>query len=345
MATITKITNAKGTTYRAQIRKFKDGKLAYSETKTFRKATMARAWAEKREEELEKPGAMARAKSGILTVRDLIEQYQADFCEGAGRTKAATVKQLLTFDFADLHPSRLTSEVLIAHIKDRRKVVSPSTALNDLVWLRVIFKAAKPAWGLDLDTSEIDAARSFCTSARLVRKSKVRVRRPTEHELLLLDRHFASRDGRAEIPMRDIMWFAIFSARRQAEITALLWSDNDDKHRTGMVRNLKHPRQKEGNDKRFKYTNEAWEIVQRQPKADDRIFPYDPKSVGAAFTRACSLLGIVDLRFHDLRHEATSRLFERGYSIPEVQLFTLHESWAVLQRYVNLRPENLKIRS
>jgi hypothetical protein len=33
-------------------------------------------------------------------------------------------------------------------------------------------------------------------------------------------------------------------------------------------------------------------------------FPYDPKSVGAAFTRACHILGIQDLRFHDLRHEA-----------------------------------------
>jgi hypothetical protein len=47
------------------------------------------------------------------------------------------------------------------------------------------------------------------------------------------------------------------------------------------------------------------------------------------------------LRFHDLRHEATSRLCERGYQIHEVAQCTLHESWNELKRYTNLRPENL----
>ena len=72
------------------------------------------------------------------------------------------------------------------------------------------------------------------------------------------------------------------------------------------------------------------------------IFPYSPKSVGAAFTRACHFLGIADLRFHDLRHEATSRLFEMGYQIQEVAQFTLHDSWNELKRYTNLKPENVR---
>ena len=90
------------------------------------------------------------------------------------------------------------------------------------------------------------------------------------------------------------------------------------------------------------YTPEAWAIVERQPRTSEYIFPFDPKSVGAAFTRACHVLGIEDLRFHDLRHEATSRLFERGYQIHEVAQFTLHESWNELKRYTNLRPENVR---
>ena len=89
-------------------------------------------------------------------------------------------------------------------------------------------------------------------------------------------------------------------------------------------------------------TPEAWAIVQAQPQTTEYIFPYDPKSVGTAFTRACHVLGIKDLRFHDLRHEATSRLFERGYQIHEVAQFTLHESWNELKRYTNLRPENMR---
>lgn len=54
-----------------------------------------------------------------------------------------------------------------------------------------------------------------------------------------------------------------------------------------------------------------------------------------------SVQSITDLRFHDLRHEATSRLFERGYSIQEVAQFTLHESWATLNRYTHLKPEDV----
>ena len=63
--------------------------------------------------------------------------------------------------------------------------------------------------------------------------------------------------------------------------------------------------------------------------------------MGSAFTRACRLLGIEGLHFHDLRREATSRLFERGYSIQEVSQFTLHDSWATLKRYTHLRPEQV----
>jgi len=65
-----------------------------------------------------------------------------------------------------------------------------------------------------------------------------------------------------------------------------------------------------------------WELAQRQPAAKDRIFPYKPDSIGTAFRRACLTLGIVDLHFHDLRHEATSRLFEQGYSIEQVATVT-----------------------
>lgn len=58
-------------------------------------------------------------------------------------------------------------------------------------------------------------------------------------------------------------------------------------------------------------------------------------------TRACARLAIIDLHFHDLRHEATSRLFEAGYDIPEVASVTLHSSWNELKRYTQLRPESL----
>ena len=142
--------------------------------------------------------------------------------------------------------------------------------------------------------------------------------------------------------MNDVLDFAIESTRRQAEICRLRWEDNDARTRTGLVRDVKHPFNKEGNHRRFKYTPEAWAIVQRQPQTSEYIFPYNAKSVRAAFTRACHMLQIPDLRFHDGRHEGTCGLFERGYQIHEVTQFTLHESWAELKRYANLRPEDVR---
>jgi integrase len=142
--------------------------------------------------------------------------------------------------------------------------------------------------------------------------------------------------------MQVIMGFAIHSARRQAEICRLEWADLDSSARTGIVRDAKHPRAKIGNHRQFKFTPEAWGIVQSQPRTSECIFPYNPKSVGAAFTRACGILGISDLRFHDLRHEATSRLFERGYAIHEVAQFTLHESWNELKRYTHPDPRHVR---
>jgi Phage integrase family len=166
----------------------------------------------------------------------------------------------------------------------------------------------------------------------LIGKARKRSRRPTADELARLRHHFDSRDRRAKIPMRPIIDFAIASARREAEICRLEWLDNDAETRTGIVRDAKHPTAREGNHRRFRCPPEAWAIVEAQPRTSPYVFPYDPKSVGSAFTRACQLLGIKDLHFHDLSHEATSRLFERGYQIHEAAQFTLHDSWNELKR-------------
>jgi integrase len=166
----------------------------------------------------------------------------------------------------------------------------------------------------------------------------------TDEELVRLCEHFRQ-STRADIPMADIVMFAIYSARRQDEITQLRWEDNDPEKLTGIVPRLKDP----GGariDVPFRYTLEAWEIVRRQPKVEGepRIFPYNAKSIGAAFTRACRVLGIEDLRFHDLRHTAVTRLFRRGYQVHEVPAFSLHRSWATLKRYTNITPDQVELR-
>lgn len=84
------------------------------------------------------------------------------------------------------------------------------------------------------------------------------------------------------------------------------------------------------------------DIAKRQPKKCVRIFPYNARSVTAGFQRVRNELGIEDLRYHDLRREGASRLFEKGYSIEEVAQVTGHRNLNVLwQVYTQLYPHKL----
>jgi integrase len=145
-----------------------------------------------------------------------------------------------------------------------------------------------------------------------------------------------------------IVKFAVATAMRQEEICRILWEDIDVVGRTVMVRDRKDPRDKTGNDQKVPLLDatgfDAWALLQEQKPfsgQSERAFPYNARSVGTAFRRACRELGIKDLHFHDLRHEAASRLFEAKYTIEQVCLVTGHKDWKMLKRYTNLRPEDL----
>lgn len=333
------------TRYTANVRIRKGKRVIYREAKTFTHRAAAEKWAKSREVALEDPAALIRAGHGAPSLAELIRWYIDSFEKISKwqRSKQTHLEFLERHAIGKSNALALTPAILIDHVRSRHACgAGAATVANDLTWIGVVLRAAKSVNGLPVDPKVVEEARTACHELRLIAKARKRDRRPTEDELAKLDEFFASRDRRSVIPMRDIVQFAIFSARREAEICRIEWRDNDRAARTGLVRDAKHPKEKQGNHKRFKYTAEAWSIVERQPRSSEYVFPYNPKSISDAFTNACHILGIKDLRFHDLRHEATSRLFERGYQIHEVAQFTLHESWNELKRYTNLRPETLR---
>ncbi len=344
MATITRRKNAAGAwRYTAQIRIRRDGKLVHSEAQTFAREIDAKAWKRMREGQLAQPGALDK---GAETVGDLIRRYVTEFepVMRWQRSKSADLKRLLTYDVADKVAKGLTSQDLIAHVQSRiAGGAGPATAGNDLVWIGGVLRTARSVWGMPIAPHIVEDARDACRRLKMVASSKSRDRRPTDDEIKRLLTHYRGAT-RGFIPMAEIILFAMASALREAEICRIAWRDLDKKNSAIHVGDVKHPKEREGNRKQAKLTAEALAIIDRQPKGNDRIFPYNPKSVCASFTRACHVLGIDDLHFHDLRHEATSRLFEAGYSIPEVAQFTLHRSWKDLQRYANLRPAKLQLR-
>jgi integrase len=335
-----------GSTRYTAIIRLRNGKtIVHQEAKTFAHRSAAVSWAKHREVALEDPSALTRVQQGAPTLAELIRWYIDNFERVSKwqRSKQAHLEFLERHPLGKLNALTLKVAELLDHVRSRRaKGVGPATVANDLVWLGVVLRAAKNVRELPVRPEIVQEAREACSELRLTGKARKRARRPTADELSRLRDYFARRDMRSQIPMLSVMEFALTSARREAEICRLQWKDNDEAKQTGMVRDAKHPTAKEGNHRRFKYPPGAWAVVKSQPRTSEFIFPYDPKSIGAAFTRACHYLGIADLRFHDLRHEATSRLFEMGYQIQEVAQFTLHDSWNELKRYTNLKPENVR---
>lgn len=328
------------TSYTVRIRLKADGEIIHEEAKTFDGRAWKRRdverWAAKREAELHAPGAVHGALGASVTLGQAIRRYRKEYAtvDQWGRSKRADLARLEAMPIARLPFARLTSAHLIDHVRARREAgAGPATAGNDLVWLRVLAKVARPAWGIPVSLAVIDDAIAHCRGQRLVARAKQRDRRPTLEELDALLEWFSRGDGRAEIPMAEVILFAVFSARREGEICALRRDDHDGD--TILVRGVKDPR-KRGISLKASLTPEARAVLERQPDTGELFFPYNPRSVQAAFTRACKMKGIEDLRFHDLRHEAVSRLFELGMTIPQVAQVSGHRIWANLQRYTHL---------
>ena len=340
MAYIRQIKRKSGMRYTAEIKLKRKGKIVHQESRTFSKQVLAKRWAEKREAELKVNGIPDRNE--LITLADLIDSYIDEYSGVLrfGRTKRLDFNKLKNEEISQIPYGEITSGRLIQHINQRLSTgVLPQTANNDIVWINVLLKFGIATFDLSVDLSQIEAAKSFLTTAGLISRASKRDRIPTPEEHRLLIDYFKWKDQSRTIPMGDILRFAMYSARRQGEITRILWKDNNNDDKTGMIRNLKHPRKKIGNHKRFSYTDEAWEIAARQERVANQIFPYHGKTVSGYFTQACKFLDIKDLRFHDYRHLATSWLFTQGYDIHEVAEFTLHETWDVLKRYTHLSPE------
>ena len=77
------------------------------------------------------------------------------------------------------------------------------------------------------------------------------------------------------------------------------------------------------------------------PLYERPLFTYSLRGLSGAFLRLCRRLNIDNLHFYDLRHEATSRLFEKGLNPVEVATITGHKDTRMLLHYTHLRAEDL----
>lgn len=343
MATIKKLPSGN---WRVQVRR-KGRYIA----ETFRRHKEAEAWAldmERRIDQGEVPSSRTRKKP--TTFGDLIDLHLAALQEvgrSPRRSKAFTLDALKE-KLGKVRMADLNRERLIRFGKDRLKEgAGPVTVGMDLSYIKTIITHAAAVHGIAVSPEAVGLARTALKHLGVVGRSRSRDRRPTADELNRLIAYFDA-NPRQLIPLARIIRFAVATAMRQDEICRIRWNDIDANTKTVLIRDRKDPRETDGNDQKVPLLAatgfDAWAILQEQKSAVakcDRIFPYNARSVGTAFRRACRDLKIQNLHFRDLRHEGASRLFEAGFTIEQVALVTGHRDWKMLRRYTNLRPEHL----
>lgn len=342
MATYYKLPTGK---WRAQVRH-----QGQSTSRVFSLKAQAKSWASEVERKIERGENVSRSgPSRLKTFGHLIDLHIADMHEVAKplrRSKAYSL-DLLDRKLGQKLITSLNRPSLVEYGRSRaREGAGPCTVGAEISYIKTILTHAAAVHGVVVSVEEVDLARVALTRLSIVGKSGERSRRPTEDELEQLFECFDNWK-RLTMPMTRIVKFAIATAMRESEITSITWKDLDKRRRTVLVRDRKDPREKDGNHQIVPLTDlsgyDAWDLIEEQrPFAfSDKapIFPYNSRSVGAAFRRARKKCDIEDLKFHDMRHEATSRFFEAGLTIERVALITGHKDWKMLRRYTHLAPD------
>ena len=123
---------------------------------------------------------------------------------------------------------------------------------------------------------------------------------------------------------------------RRSEILSLLWENVNLDIRIAVL-----PDTKNGSKREVPLTKKAAQILNRLPRDEARAFPTTDYTIRHGWDRLVKRAGIEGLRFHDLRHEAVSRFFEMGLSVPEVAAISGHKDYRMLASYTHVNAKNL----
>jgi integrase len=233
--------------------------------------------------------------------------------------------------FARIRMSALTSSQLAAYRDERLKVVSGATVNREFSVLSHAIDTARREWDVYLPTNP-------CTLVRRPPQGRPRDRRlQGDEEKRLLT---ACRGARNKW-LAHFVALAIETGMRRSELLGLLWDNVDLERRTAFL-----PVTKNGESRGVPLSSRAVEVLRALPSSTNgRVFgELTREALKQSFNRAARRAGITGLRVHDLRHEATSRFFEKGLNVMEVASVTGHKTLQMLKRYTHLSVTDLATR-
>ena len=316
----------RGDAWQVQVRK--QGRR--SVTETFKIRANALAWARKVESEIERGliGPNFRQSTSV-TLSELIERYIASVTPKKKSRIQETnrLRKLSKLSFSNTCVANVTTEV-IARFRDQRlSEVGSQAVRHDLNALSQVFATAIDEWGIGLTGNPIERVRKPPPSL-------ARQRRLSESEATAIAKCL---NGNCNPDFKDMILIALGTAMRKGEILRI-----QPLHIISARRLLSIPETKNGHPRTIPLSAQSLDILRRRAKdIEGRLFPFDESWCRFHWNKLLRIAGIVDLHFHDLRHEAVTQFFEMGLTIPEVALISGHKDYRMLARYTHLRPEDI----
>ena len=296
-------------------------------TKTFKTKLDAKQWIVNLEKELKsKPLPEKNIKN--LKLKDLFNKYKFEILPKLKSHKIVTYKLnfLSRLWLGEIIVVNLTKGHLEQFCKDRKLVVKDGTIKSELMLIKRIVKIATDKWNYGIPFNAF-------YGIELPSPHKPRNRRATQEELSILIAH-ANKQRNTYIST--IIQFAVETGMRRSEILKLKWIDVNLKTRIASLYDTKN-----GDERHIPLTKTAVQLLSNLTQLSDFVFPISANCLRLAWERCRKKSNIKGLRFHDLRHEAVSRYFEMGLSVPEVALISGHKDVRQLFRYTHLKPESL----
>lgn len=330
------------------------------QSRTFMYREDAEKWARATERELETAGFVDRREAEKTTLRTVLERYAREITPRKKSAEIEAVKiSVLLKDkaLANLKMSAISSSAVAAW-RDRRSTdVGASTIIRELGILSAVLNHARREWGIHVENPIRYVKRPPAPRARDRRLSG------DEESYLLKALADATRNsdgtfgsGGSRNPwLAPLVQLAMETAMRRGELLALSWEHVDLKRCVARL-----PVTKNGDARDVPLSTRAVAILKSLPRnIAGPVFPTTAEAVKLGFTRAlrraqityrddCKEAGkrpapsfLQDLHFHDLRHEATSRLADKLPNLIELSAVTGHRDLRMLKRYYHPKAEDL----
>lgn len=299
-------------------------------SKSFDSKSDAERWARGLEAELDRTGALPDTRAAEnSTLAEILTRYRDEVSPSkrSAITEIARINAILRRPICHRTMNRLSSADLAGYRDTRLKAVAPATVIRELNTISHAIDTARREWDIHIATNP-------CKLVRRPSPPKGRTRRlggDEEHRLL------AAADAGRVPYLRPLIELAVETGMRRGELLSLRWEHVDLDRRVAHL-----PLTKNGSSRDVPLSTRAVDTLRKLRTGENAtVFTAAPNAVRLAWERLRRRVGLEDLHLHDLRHEAVSRLFEKGFNVVEVASISGHRELRMLQRYTHLRAADL----